>query len=236
MREPCYECGGEAVLAREEQVVRLGQRSTTVEGEFMRCSSCGEEYFLPGQMEALQMAAAARMRREEGLLVPEAIREIRENMGLSQADFEKLLGVGPKTVVRWERGTVFQSKAADTLIRILQRHPQVARELARERGMHLAAAIDPLQAMLKAEYTIVAEHHEEMEYPVINFRRQSSAREACRPMDSRIYFVRSFGQTRPEVGAQLMHWSRQKLDPDPEPSPLDLYAAYTHNRLKGLGV
>ena len=51
-------------------------------------------------------------------------------LGLSQADLEKTLGIGPKTVVRWEKGTVRQSRAADLLLRILAAHPRHVLETA----------------------------------------------------------------------------------------------------------
>jgi hypothetical protein len=70
------------------------------------------------------------LRVHEGLLSPAQITAIRETLGLSQADLEKALGIGPKTVVRWEKGTVRQSRAADRLLRILAAHPEHVRETA----------------------------------------------------------------------------------------------------------
>jgi hypothetical protein len=43
---------------------------------------------------------------------------------------ENLLGVGSKTVVRWEKGTVFQSATADRLMRLILRVPAVMGILA----------------------------------------------------------------------------------------------------------
>ena len=43
--------------------------------------------------------------------------------------FEKLIGAGPKTVVRWERGSVFQNRTADTLMRVVRDFPEVAAHL-----------------------------------------------------------------------------------------------------------
>jgi HTH-type transcriptional regulator/antitoxin MqsA len=82
-------------------------------------------------MERTQQRAVAQIRTEEGLLTPQDIRRIREKYGLSQARLESLLRTGPKTVVRWERGTVFQSAAADTLLRLLDDDPAILEALAR---------------------------------------------------------------------------------------------------------
>ncbi|MGD2154898.1 MAG: type II toxin-antitoxin system MqsA family antitoxin [Gemmatimonadales bacterium] len=134
MSERGYECAvcGEltAALVREEKAVSIGRRSAIVEDEHLRCDGCGSEYATPEQMERTQQRAVAAIRGEEGLLTPEEIIRIRRRYGLSQAQLEALLRTGPKTVVRWERGTVFQSAAADTLLRLLDRDPNVARILA----------------------------------------------------------------------------------------------------------
>ncbi len=137
MTELCYVCDCEAELVREPREVQIGARAVTVEGEFMRCRECGEVYFLPGQADALQRAAADQIRIEDGLLTAGDVRGFRERLRLSQADFERLLGAGVKTVVRWERGTVTQSGAADTLMRILMKHPEALHDLALERGVKI---------------------------------------------------------------------------------------------------
>jgi HTH-type transcriptional regulator/antitoxin MqsA len=105
-----------------------------IDDRFYRCEECGETFYT-GDMgdEALRRASAA-VRREEGLLMRAEIREIRQRYGLSQADLERLIGAGPKTVVRWERGTIFQNRTADTLLRVLRDHPEVVAELMRERA------------------------------------------------------------------------------------------------------
>lgn len=137
--ESCYVCGGNAVLVEEPREVTIGNRSVMIEDRFYRCEHCGETFYT-GDMgdEALKRASTA-VRMEEGLLMPDEIREIRQRYGLSQADLERLIGAGPKTVVRWERGTVFQNGTADTLLRVLRDHPEVVAELTRERGPRVAA-------------------------------------------------------------------------------------------------
>lgn len=136
--EVCYACEGEAPLVAEPRKASIGDRTVTIEDEFYGCGTCGETFYT-GDMgdEALRRASAA-VRREDGLLMPEEIREIRCKYGLPQAGLERLIGAGPKTVVRWERGTIFQNKTADTLLRVLSNHPEVVAELARERGCQIA--------------------------------------------------------------------------------------------------
>lgn len=138
MTEPCYECDAEAELVRGTRQVRVGDRTVTVEAEYMACSGCGETFFLPGQMREMQRAAASVVRKDDGLLPPEEIVAIRERYGLTQAGLEKLINAGPKTVTRWERGAVAQNGTADTLLRVLRDHSAVARQLAAARGVPIA--------------------------------------------------------------------------------------------------
>jgi HTH-type transcriptional regulator/antitoxin MqsA len=88
-----------------------------------------------GEMRVMQRRAAEIARREDGLLAPAEIRALRESYGLSQEGFERLIKAGPKTVTRWERGTVCQNGTADTLMRMLRDEPAIAARLAAERGV-----------------------------------------------------------------------------------------------------
>lgn len=137
--DPCPVCGGCLAPFREVREIRIGHRTAVARDEFFRCTGCGEELYAPGQMEAVQRRASAQIRKDEGLLLPGEIREIREGLGLSQHAFERLLGVGPKTVVRWERGTVFQNRATDALLRIIRAFPQAAQFLAARHGIDVGA-------------------------------------------------------------------------------------------------
>lgn len=135
--ETCPLCGGHLRFAEEDRDVRIGRRCARVLDTFTRCTLCGEEFYSPGQMDATLRRAAKALREEEGLLSATKIRALRERLGLSQSAFEQLLGVGPKTVVRWEKGTVFQNKATDSLLRILEKFPEVVRFLGDLYGVAL---------------------------------------------------------------------------------------------------
>jgi HTH-type transcriptional regulator/antitoxin MqsA len=132
---PCYLCGGDSPLTREVRAVPIGSRTAVIEDEFYRCPQCVEDVYLGGMADATSRRATAVIRAEDGLLTPDEIVALREKYGLSQADLERLIGAGEKTVVRWERGTVAQNKTADTLLRVLGDHPEVVAQLAAERGV-----------------------------------------------------------------------------------------------------
>ncbi|HSW30647.1 MAG TPA: type II TA system antitoxin MqsA family protein [Longimicrobiales bacterium] len=139
----CPLCGGRLAIVAEVCDVRVGKRSVRIPDRFTRCSDCGEELYAPGQLEATQQRAAYCIREEDGLLMPEEIRAIRLDLGLTQHAFERLLGTGPKTVVRWERGTVFQNQSTDALLRVIRAVPAAAGFLAERNGVEIGARPGP---------------------------------------------------------------------------------------------
>lgn len=156
--EFCPICESAMEFVREERPVSIGKRSATVPDEFLRCTQCGEELYLPGQMEATQVRASRSIRQAEGLLQPEEIKGIRDDLGLSQSAFEQLIGVGPKTVVRWERGTVFQNSSTDVLLRVLRRFPEVARFLAARHAVELPRSARGLTELFSVPKEFVTDY------------------------------------------------------------------------------
>jgi HTH-type transcriptional regulator/antitoxin MqsA len=134
-KEICSLCGGPARLVEGLNTLRMGSRPVTFMDRFYRCERCEEEYFLGDMMDESLRRATAVIRAEDGLLAPDDIIALRKKYGLSQADLERLIGAGQKTVVRWERGTVCQNKTADTLLRVLLEHPDVVTQLKKQNGL-----------------------------------------------------------------------------------------------------
>lgn len=58
-----------------------------------------------------------------------AIARAREKSGLTQSEFAKLLGVSVRTLQDWEQGRREPNAAAQTLIKVAEKHPKVLREL-----------------------------------------------------------------------------------------------------------
>lgn len=141
----CGTCAARAVLTRKTRRVRIDGRTARVRDAFYRCTKCGEELCLPGMMDAVMKRATMKVHEQDGLLTPGQVREVRKRHGLTQPAFEKLLGVGVNTVVRWERGTVPQNSSADSLLRLVARFPENARFLAELHGVELGG--DPHESI-----------------------------------------------------------------------------------------
>ena len=57
------------------------------------------------------------------------VGRVRLKSGLSQAQFAAALGVSKRTLEQWEQGRREPSGAAQTLLRIAERHPEVLLEV-----------------------------------------------------------------------------------------------------------
>lgn len=53
----------------------------------------------------------------------------RLKAGLSQAQFAAALNISARTLQQWEQGRRHPSGAAETLLRVVARHPEVLREI-----------------------------------------------------------------------------------------------------------
>jgi len=114
------------------------------------CATCGTISYAGEQISRHELAVAAKIRAIDGLLSAEDLRRIRQQYAFRQTDLEAMLSVGPKTWTRWERGKVPQSKAADTLIRVIADDPEVARRLMQRAGIDNPAAADVFAAIDEA--------------------------------------------------------------------------------------
>ena len=133
----CMRCSGEYEEVAEPVTLRVQGRTVTAERTVLRCAACGDTVSSLQHTADLQRSVGAAIREKEGLLQPDEIRDVRTALGLNKAHFERLLGTGPKTVVRWEGGTVFQSRTADRLMRAVRDVPGVAEYLAALHGVTL---------------------------------------------------------------------------------------------------
>ena len=75
------------------------------------------------------LKSARQMVARKGRVVLSPVISARTKSGLSQAEFAKLLGVSVRTLQEWEQGRRHPSGAAQALIQIAFRHPEVIAEV-----------------------------------------------------------------------------------------------------------
>lgn len=76
--------------------------------------------------------AIDEMKAGKGRVVWTPALAARQETGLSQAQFAKLLGVSIRTLQGWEQGRKQPSGAARTLLAIARRNPKALRDVAAE--------------------------------------------------------------------------------------------------------
>lgn len=122
MRKYCEECGKESetkVIAKKETYDVCGE-AIEVDAQVLACAECGEEFYCEELDNATLISAYNEYRKRHKLLLPEEIRRIREQYGLSQRSFAKLLNWGDKTICRYENGSI-QDKAHNSLLLFLRK-------------------------------------------------------------------------------------------------------------------
>lgn len=138
MKGYCDTCGKEVetkIINRQETFNVCGER-ITVDAQILVCTECGEELFCEELDSATLINAYNEYRRKHKLLLPEEIKKIREQYGLSQRGFAKLLNWGDKTICRYENGSV-QDKAHNSLLLFL-REPENMRTYLTENEVLLS--------------------------------------------------------------------------------------------------
>ena len=127
----CPACGKRALrrFAGETMTVEhAGLTSAVANLSGWRCGGCGEVLFdadgatrYAAAGDALALQERERQRRE--------IRRVRRKLGLSQAQASMLTGGGPNAFSRYELGKAKPLPAVINLLRLLDRHPALLREL-----------------------------------------------------------------------------------------------------------
>lgn len=121
MRKYCEECGREieTEVVTKKEIYNVCGEPIEVDAQVLVCAECGEEFYCEEFDNATLIRAYNEYRRRHKLLLPEEIKKIREQYGLSQRSFAKLLNWGDKTICRYENGSI-QDKAHNSLLLFLR--------------------------------------------------------------------------------------------------------------------
>lgn len=125
-------CGGRYALQTETVTMRLSGMAAEVTREFFRCEKCSHEQRTIDQRDAAEKTATEQIRAAHELLAPRAIRQLRESLGLTVAQFAELIYGTPKGIVEgWEKGRYLQNREADAMIRTLADRESLERRAAK---------------------------------------------------------------------------------------------------------
>ncbi|CAM2173882.1 putative transcriptional regulator [Paraburkholderia sacchari] len=86
------------------------------------------EQFQTDLLKSIREMKSGRVARTTQI-EPTAAALARAKVGLSQSAFAELLGVSTRTLQDWEQGRRQPTGAAQTLLRVAERHPEALRDL-----------------------------------------------------------------------------------------------------------
>jgi putative transcriptional regulator len=78
-------------------------------------------------LDSVRQMKARNFARATEVAVNEVV-EARRSTGMSQSEFASALSISKRTLQEWEQGRRAPSGAAQALIRIARKHPEVVRE------------------------------------------------------------------------------------------------------------
>lgn len=120
MRKYCRNCEAIHEIKISEELREYQIKDTNVSGiiTILTCSHCGEEVYDRTTEIKNDIILFDDYKKKHNLLTSKEIVSIRENYGLSQAVFSKILGFGLKTITRYENGSI-QDRTHDNLLRLV---------------------------------------------------------------------------------------------------------------------
>ncbi len=93
------------------------------------CPKCGEIEFVDQDGSERHMAAMNAVWEEARTTESVSLRVIRKKLGLKQADAGRLFGGGASAFSDYERGKTQPHKSTVLLLKLLDRHPELLKEL-----------------------------------------------------------------------------------------------------------
>lgn len=144
--ESCFECDGRmerTVLSDYDLPQTPTKPAITIHDvECFQCTKCGEAAMNPVQIKAMEAKAIERYREILGLLSQRDIDAVATHFkqrGISRDLLEKVLKFNPRSFYRWINNLSIQSDQADSILRLIRRHPEALFELAEEIGISISA-------------------------------------------------------------------------------------------------
>jgi HTH-type transcriptional regulator/antitoxin MqsA len=140
-RRSCNACGSKQSMIRFEKeqftIEHSGLRKAVADLSGWRCKTCDEVVFDPESAQRYanggdELILQARKREQREL------KRIRQKLDLTQQAAAEITGGGHNAFSRYERGTTQPLPAVVNLFKLLDRHPELLREIlpgrARKRG------------------------------------------------------------------------------------------------------
>jgi len=132
MARKCLDCQTSKAMKRFEgktfTIEHAGVKARVEGLSGWRCADCGEVEFDADSARRYAAAGDKLVLRERARIAAE-IRRIRRKLGLSQIAAARLTGGGHNAFSRYERGEAAPLPAVVNLLRLLDKHPEMLKEI-----------------------------------------------------------------------------------------------------------
>jgi HTH-type transcriptional regulator/antitoxin MqsA len=139
-RRRCATCGGELREGVETLSFTLARCGVvaSVDAPAQRCAACGGVHVEDGAAAHARLAIACAL-ADRGVHTGDALRPLREALGLRACDLARLLGVTPETISHWETGKLLPARGAFVAVAAMADDAVRGRTTTRDRLEVLAA-------------------------------------------------------------------------------------------------
>ncbi len=129
-RKKCPFCKGgflERKTIRETYTYKGHSLEVNQPGEF--CNACEEGILNGADLKATERFIRDFQAQVDGLLTSGDIRKIRHQLKLTQKQAAEIFGGGPNAFSRYERGEAAPLRSTIHLLRLLNKHPELLKEM-----------------------------------------------------------------------------------------------------------
>ena len=126
----CLVCGT-GKLKRETKTTSFEYKNNSFELEQPGawCSQCGEAVLNRSDIEFTRATIYDLKAKVDGFLTTKDIRRIRKSLGLTQREAGRIFGGGSEAFSRYEIGKTRPAQSTIHLLKLLDKHPELLREI-----------------------------------------------------------------------------------------------------------
>ncbi len=128
----CPETGLPMVRAVRREVVTFKGRSREIDMPGWYCDASGESIHTRDDMKVSDRALAELKAEALGVAAPSEVERVRKTLKLSKAKASRIFGGGQNAFQKYEKGEVLPSRPMTMLLRLAERHPHEALQMAAE--------------------------------------------------------------------------------------------------------
>jgi len=137
---------------KEKETFNIRGENIEIDVDYFKCLECDGEFEDPKSENDPIEDAYIKYRKQNCMMQPYEIRDLRKRYGLTQIELSNLLGWGGATLSRYENGAL-QDQAHDNLLQLIN-SPQGMLRLVEKNG---ACLVPDKRELLKRELSVMAD-------------------------------------------------------------------------------